>query len=84
MTESPDNQSWHLDKKVPIAIIGTLIAQTMGLGIWAGATGSRIDALERAMVTSAPQAERVVRIETKVEALKDSLTEIKAILRPAR
>lgn len=77
-------EAWHLDKKVPIAIIITLALQTGGFFYWVGTTASRIDVLERAMLASAPQAERVVRIETKVEALKDSLNEIKTILRPAR
>lgn len=84
MTDPEDGQeSWHLDKKVPIAFIIAIAVQTGGFIYWVGSTSTRIDVLERAMLSSAPQAERVVRIETKVEALKDSLTEIKAILRPA-
>lgn len=79
-----EHESWHLDKKVPIAFIIAIAVQTFGFVYWVGATSTRIDVLERAMLASAPQAERVVRIETKVEALKDSLNEIKTILRPAR
>lgn len=84
MADPADDEPWHLDKKVPIAFIVTIAIQTAGFFYWIGTTTSRIDVLERAMLASAPQSERIVRIETKVEALKDSLTEIKTILRPAR
>lgn len=84
MNEPEDNRRWTWDKKVPIGFIAAIGFQTCAVVYWVGTTSSRIDVLERAMLASAPQAERVVRIETKVEALKDSLNEIKTILRPAR
>lgn len=30
-----DKNSWHLDKRVPIALIVTLAAQTLGIAWWA-------------------------------------------------
>ena len=79
-----DNSAWHLDKRVPIAIIGAIIVQTIGIGFWIGSTSTRIDVIERSMVTLAPQSERIVRLETKLDMMKDSLTEIKNLLRPGR
>lgn len=85
MTDRPDGpEAWHLDKKVPIAFIVAIAVQTGGFIYWVGSTSTRIDVLERAMLASAPQSERIVRIETKVEALKDTLNEVKTLLRPAR
>lgn len=77
-------EAWHLDKKVPIAIIVTLALQTGGFFYWVGTTASRIDVLERSMLAAAPQAERIVRVETKLDTLKEAVAEIKTLLRPAR
>ena len=39
--------SWHLDKRVPIAMILTIAAQTLGAVWWAGAINQRMAAVER-------------------------------------
>lgn len=75
------DRSWHLDRKVPIAIILTLVAQTVTFGFWWGATNQRISALEEKATLAAAQPERLARVETKLESVQDGITEIKAILR---
>lgn len=79
------DSSWHLDKKVPIAVILTILLQTGGI-IWWGATASeRLNALERKADLAAPQAQtqgdRLTRVETRLEAVQDGIAEIKSILR---
>lgn len=86
--ESEDNK-WHLDKKVPITLIGAIVAQSFVFG-WYAATQSartdahtqRIEAIEHRMDGMAPQAERIIRVETKVDGMAGTLTEIKQMLRP--
>lgn len=73
---------WHLDKKVPIAIIVTMAVQVMFFAWWGGGFSNRVDQLERQVMTLAPQTERIIRLETKVDAITGSLTEIKAMVRP--
>jgi len=86
------DKNWHLDKRVPIALIGVILAQTFAGGWWAATTGERLSALERDRTTSAiavdtaaksssSLSERMVRIETKFDGVVDTLTEIKNILR---
>lgn len=41
-------ENWHLDRRVPLAIIGALIMQTLLLGWWTSKVDSRIENLERA------------------------------------
>jgi uncharacterized coiled-coil protein SlyX len=41
------NESWHLDKKVPVAIIATLMLQIIGFGWIFGALENRVTQLER-------------------------------------
>lgn len=80
--------SWHVDRKVPVALIITFIVaiggQSITAVIWASKTDSRIEQLERQGVVSAPQGDRLTRLEVNVEAIKDSLTEIKATIRKPR
>lgn len=75
------DSSWHLDRKVPVAIILTLMMQTAGI-VWWGATASeRLNALERKVDVAAPQADRLTKVETRLEAVQEGISEIKFILR---
>lgn len=77
----PDDSAWHLDKKVPIALIASILIQTAGIVWWGATTSERVNALERKADAVAPQAERLARVETKLETVQDGISEIKSILR---
>lgn len=73
---------WHLDKRIPIAIILAILAQT-GAGFWwAATTSERVSTLEKRVDASAPQSDRLTRLEVNVEVLKDGVSEIKRLLTP--
>jgi hypothetical protein len=74
-------REWHLDKKVPIALIATLILQTTAIVWWAANLSTRVDALERQYLATVPRMESVIRLETKVDGLTSGLQELKAMLR---
>lgn len=75
------DSAWHLDKKIPIAIILALALQTAGAFWWAGKADERLSALERKVDQAAPQGDRLTRVETKLESVQDGILEIKSILR---
>jgi hypothetical protein len=79
MSEAEDRQ-WHLDKKVPLALIMTIIGQTVVAAWGASNLWTRVGELERQMQIAAPQFERIIRLETKVDSITGSLTEIKALI----
>lgn len=95
MTEAPaavidkSDERWHVDRKVPVALLVTLFVtfsgQTVAAIWWASKTDSRIEVLERGMTTAAPttveQGTRLTRVETRLEAVQDGISEIKSILR---
>ncbi len=63
-TEISQSSHWHLDKRVPLAIIFTLAVQTGGL-IWGAAKiDARLDETER----------RVIRLESAFEKLAEAVT----------
>lgn len=80
--------SWHLDRKVPIALILAILVQTVGIGWWGASTNARLNALEEKATLASSQPERLARVETKIETVQDGIAEIKSILRkeplPAR
>jgi hypothetical protein len=77
-----DDSNWHLDKKVPIALILAMAMQTAGVVWWGATTSERLSALERKADAVAPQAERLARVETKLESVQTGIAEIKSILTP--
>jgi hypothetical protein len=79
----PDREKhWSVDRKVPIALILAMLGQTGGLVWWASGINQRVSALEErqsAATASAPvQADRLTRVETKVETIQRDVTEIKS------
>lgn len=97
MTEDQKyERSWHLDKKVPIALIVTIFAQTAAFGWFTSALFHRVDTLERDASAArvvvereislrGPQADRLTRVEVKLETIQEGVTEIKRAIqsRPA-
>ena len=78
---SPD-RAWHLDRRIPIALIIALIIQTAGAVWWASALAQRVSALEEKQNTAAMvapvQSDRLTRVETRVETIQRDVTEIKS------
>lgn len=72
---------WHLDKKVPLALIIALVVQTFCIGWWAASTDGRVSTLERRMDAAAPQADRLTRVEVKLESVQAGIDEIKQLIR---
>jgi hypothetical protein len=72
---------WQIDRKIPVALIIAILTQT-GAGIWWIATANqRLASLEERMTRTAPNGDRLTRVEVKVESALDGISEIKAILR---
>jgi hypothetical protein len=73
-------REWHLDKKVPIAVILTIVMQSAAF-IWFGARlDHRVEALERESVIRIPQADRLTRVEVKLEGVQEGIVEIKRLI----
>lgn len=84
MTRRSDDARWHLDKRFPIALIVTISIQTATIVWWASGITERVNVLERAQATSAPQADRLTRVEVKLDGVGESVTEIKRLLQQRR
>lgn len=76
-----DDRKWHLDKKVPLALITAIAVQSFAAVWWASGIDSRVNAVERRQDAAAPHIERIIRLETRMEAIAEHLIEIRNILR---
>jgi cytochrome oxidase assembly protein ShyY1 len=77
-------REWHLDKKVPIALILTILIQTVAAFWFVARLDHRVEALERsetrATATAPVQADRLTRVEVKLESVQEGITEIKRLI----
>lgn len=62
-------KGWHLDKRVPIALIAALALQTGTFGFWLGSVQTRVNNLEQRSALNDEVRERLVRVETLLEGL---------------
>lgn len=75
-SDPPSQSGWHLDKKVPLALIFAIVIQTGG-AIWAlAALSQRVTQVEAALSASMDQPARIVRVETQMEGVRDTLKEM--------
>lgn len=71
MTKPDVDREWHLDKKVPIALIATLLLQTGGLVWWARGLDARVAALEKGDENRMGQVSQLTNIAVDIAALKE-------------
>lgn len=87
MNGTPDDRRWHLDRRVPIALIVTLLIQAAAALWWARGAEDRIFKLEaetaglvQSLATATDRLtelrERVIRIEGLTENVSRSLDKI--------
>lgn len=76
--KDPAATTWHLDRRVPLALILAIGMQTAA-GVWFAATmNQRLNTLEQARVIdqSRDDPNRITRLETKVEGVQRTLDKL--------
>ena len=81
MREPDDYRHWHLDRRVPLALIVTIVMQTAGLVWWASSISERVNSLERTREATAPQSDRLTRVEVNLENVKQGVERIERLIR---
>ena len=69
----PAAQRWHLDRRIPLALIVAIIMQTFGFGWWMSAITGRIDTLEKTAIKQEVAYERLIRIDEQVSNIRELL-----------
>ena len=67
-----------MDRRLSLALVCALAIQAASTLLWAGAAAERIDTLEQQMADQRPVAERLARLEARLEAVQAQLDRIEA------
>lgn len=80
------NAHWTLDRRVPVALILSIVLQSAGLFMWVGALTSRVSELETKAVRAVDAGERVISLEAEMREVRRILERIEAKLdqRPSK
>lgn len=70
-------EPWHLDKRVPIAIIAGLMFQFGGFVWYASKLDSRVGYLEEQVSARSMVNERLARMEERLESVREDASEMK-------
>lgn len=65
-----------IDRKITLALILALIVESAGVFAWAGGTGERLKEVELQLVAQSEMAERLARVEVKLEVAAAQMTRI--------
>ena len=64
------------DNRLGFALIFTIVVETAGAFIWAGAAAARLDEVERRIEDQRPVSERLARLEVRAEETHAALDRI--------
>lgn len=77
-------QHWTVDKRIPLALIVTIVLQTAGFGVWVGGINNRVASLEeyrlQHMPASSSREGRIIRLETLAQGVAEAIGDIKGTL----
>lgn len=78
MTSDQDDKAWHLDKKVPLALIATLMIQT-GIAVWwVSSLNSQVDNIDGRVkeleTVESGRAQRRDAIQQQLSDIKSSMS----------
>jgi hypothetical protein len=65
----PATATWHWDRRLPIALIVTLLVQFGGIVWWGAQQSQRLAAVERTVLSRDDDHERLVRVEATVQSI---------------
>ena len=79
-----NNDHWHISRGIPVALIISMllmiVGQTATGAWWASGIDKRMEEVEKIQAQTAPQAERLTRLEEKVVAVQAGVNRIEALL----
>lgn len=74
----PPAAGWHLDKRVPLAMIFAIVVQTIGLVAFVARLETRVTHLEasEARAASMDLSGRIIKVETQLSGLNETTDRI--------
>lgn len=77
----PDDTShWTLDRRIPLAVVVTIILQSIGLVVWGVTLTNRVSTLEETARLDAPRRDQFIELRVEFRQVQESIAEIKRLL----
>jgi len=77
-----NRDTWQIDKKIPVALIFTLLLQTAGFAFWMGQLSVRIDQVESENLRYSTNSDRVTRLEVRIDNLTETVRNLSSKVNP--
>lgn len=74
-----EGDHWAVDKRIPIALIFTLLAQTVAIAWWAATTQARVDALEGANASLGLRTGQVEKSSEELQVVRYRLDNVEKV-----
>lgn len=74
--EDPQTSKWHLDRRVNLSIIITIVLQCVVFGFYAGQTSAAVETLQEQVAALQNTQERLTRVETQLDGANTLLNRI--------
>ena len=74
--EDNTNRQWHLDRRLPMVFIISLLLQSGAALVWAGQWKQRLIHVEETVAYNTTSQERITRLEEQVMFMRASLQRI--------
>jgi hypothetical protein len=69
--------NWRVDRRIPPALLMTLILQVSAGIVWAAQLNARVGALENQAVSASGFGEKLARIDERLQGMKQYMEDIK-------
>lgn len=71
-----DPGAWHLDKRIPLVLVSTIVLQSFAAVWWASSISQRMLQFEESIKMAADQNGRIIKLETQSEASARTLDRV--------
>ena len=75
-----DDSHWTLDRRIPLAVVGTIVAQTVAIIIWGTTLTNRVTALEETAKNDAPRRDQFIELRVEFRQVQENIAEIKRLI----
>lgn len=76
MSQDPATGTWHLDKRINVAMVFAIVLQSFAVGVWVSSIAERVAALERWKDDSKEMAADIAVVKNQITDIKKTLERI--------
>ena len=73
----PDPTRWRIDRHIPIAVILTILLQSLAAIWWTAKLESRLEVVESYVTAHAGDGDRLIRIEEQLKYIAEAVSDMK-------